>query len=393
MIDLVFALALLQERKPDEQVKLPGGVTLDLVHVPGGTVNGAKLDPFWIGKTEVTWEQFLLYYKNQDLKKNRLDGITHPSKGLSHVQEIPGFNQELAEGTYPFAFPRWHTAMGFCEYLSRATGHYYRLPTELEWELAARAGETGAAPADLDGTAVLKENAAREPKRVGSKGPNAWGIHDALGNQWEYCLEFEKPGVYAPVLRGGSYMMGKAEAGYAARTTVAPGWYESDPNRPRSVWWLSNAPFVGLRVLRVDVPEPDWLSYGAKIEVTILKSAEIMGKERPGLGSPMVRVTGRVKNAGARALDELELMVYYLTPDGKPHPFDIRGADKPFRATYSRCHPAILHSAHAGPHRAALKPGDVRDFEVEIPSSGDEDGTEVDKTRFGGRVSGLKFSK
>ncbi len=404
MIDLLLALPLALceaggagrvegDRKPDEKVQVPGGAALDLVHVRGGTVGGVALDSFWIGKTEVTWEQFLPYYNNRRARKNKVDGITHPSEGLSHVQEIPGFNQDLATGAYPFAFPRWHTAMGYCEYLSRATGHYYRLPTEAEWELAARAGESGAAPADLEGSAVVKENAAREPKKAASRKPNAWGLHDALGNVWEYCLEFEKPTEYAPILRGGAYTMPKAEVGFASRTTVAPGWYESDPNRPRSVWWLSNAPFAGFRVVRVDEPEKDWAAYAAKIEVRILKHEEILGKDRPGLGSPMVRVTAEVKNAGTRSLDELELMVYYLDPKGQPHFFDVRGADKPYRATYARCHPALLHSVHAGPQRAALKGGEAREFRVEIPASGDEVGTEVAADRFGARVSGLRFSK
>ena len=100
-----------------------------------------------------------------------------------------------------------------------------------------------------------------------------------------------------------------------------------------------------------------------------------------------------MRHAGDKALDELELMVYYLTPDGKPHTFDIRGGDKPDRATYSRCHPVLLHSAHEGPHRAALKAGEARAFQVELPTSGDEDKTEVDLGKFGARVSGLKFSK
>jgi formylglycine-generating enzyme required for sulfatase activity len=392
MIELLFALALLQDRKADEAVTIPGGVTLDLVHVPGGTVNGRKLDAFWIGKTEVAWEQFLVYYKNRDLKKNKVDGVTHPSKGLSHVQEIPGFNQDLAMGKYPFAFPRWHTAMGFCEYLTKVTGRYYRLPTEAEWELAARAGEAGPAPADLEAAAVVKENAAREPKLAGSKKANAWGIHDAIGNVWEYCLEFEKPTEYAPVLRGGAYTSTKAEATFASRTLVVPGWYESDPNRPRSSWWLSNAPFAGFRVVRVEEPG-DWAAYAPKVEITILKHVPLLVKDRPGFGSPMVRVTGEVKNTGDRSIDELELMVYYLTPEGKPHTFDIQGGDKPDRATYSRCHPVLLHSAHDGPHRAALKGGEARAFDVEIPTSGDDPASQVDPGKFGARVSGLKFSK
>jgi hypothetical protein len=143
----------------------------------------------------------------------------------------------------------------------------------------------------------------------------------------------------------------------------------------------------------VDEPAADWAAYAAKIEISIKKHEPILVKERPGFGSPMVRVTGEVKNAGDRALDELELMVYYLTPDGKPHTFDVRGGDKPDRATYSRCHPALLHSVHDGPQRAALKGGESRAFQVELPNSGDEPGTEVDPEKFGARVSGLRFSK
>src|SRR6185295_13488060 len=99
---------------------------------------------------------------------------------------------------------------------------------------------------------------------------------------------------------------------------------ERDPNRPRSMWWLTDGTFVGFRmVCFADAPRKDQDAAGAKLEIGPLKTAE------GGIGS--VRVTGTVKNTGDKPLDEIELTVYYLDDAGKPYV-----EDNKFRPTFTK---------------------------------------------------------
>jgi formylglycine-generating enzyme len=90
----------------------------------------------------------------------------------------------------------WHTS---------ATG--YRLPTEAEWERACRAGTTGPRYGALDVIAWYRDNSEGRPHEVSGKQPNAWGLHDTLGNVWEWCWDLYDPEVYGTyrVLRGGGW--------------------------------------------------------------------------------------------------------------------------------------------------------------------------------------------
>ena len=84
----------------------------------------------------------------------------------------------------------WLAAQDFIARLNRAAGPYlYRLPTEAEWEYAARAGATGQRIGDLDEVAWHGSNSEDRTHEVGTKRPNAWGLHDMLGNVWEWCSD------------------------------------------------------------------------------------------------------------------------------------------------------------------------------------------------------------
>jgi formylglycine-generating enzyme len=119
----------------------------------------------------------------------------------------------------------WLDAVRFCNALSRQEGlpqayHLhgdgvecdaavdgYRLPTEAEWEHACRAGTTGPRYGPLDEIAWHRGNSDEQPHAVGSKQPNAWGLHDMLGNVWEWCWNIYDAEVYDSyrVLRGGGW--------------------------------------------------------------------------------------------------------------------------------------------------------------------------------------------
>ncbi|WP_329222969.1 formylglycine-generating enzyme family protein [Streptomyces sp. NBC_01485] len=83
----------------------------------------------------------------------------------------------------------------------------YRLPTEAEWEQACRAGTDGPRYGPLDDIAWYRENSGDRIHEVGGRLPNAWGLHDMLGNVWEWCWDLYDPEVYGTyrVLRGGGW--------------------------------------------------------------------------------------------------------------------------------------------------------------------------------------------
>lgn len=83
----------------------------------------------------------------------------------------------------------------------------YRLLTEAEWEHACRAGTAGPHYAELDPAAWYRKNSDEQLHEVKTKAPNAWRIHDTLGNVWEWCWDFIDPDTYRTyrVLRGGGW--------------------------------------------------------------------------------------------------------------------------------------------------------------------------------------------
>ncbi|WP_328321463.1 formylglycine-generating enzyme family protein [Streptomyces sp. NBC_00388] len=121
----------------------------------------------------------------------------------------------------------WGEAVRFCNLLSRQAGldpcyvlgqdpeardvrcdweaDGYRLPSEAEWEYACRAGTSGVRYGELDDIAWHRGNSGDRVHPVATRAPNAWGLHDMLGNVWEWCWDVYDPGVYGPyrVFRGG----------------------------------------------------------------------------------------------------------------------------------------------------------------------------------------------
>lgn len=384
---LAILLALLAQEPKTETISIPGtDLKFDMVYVPGGRAllgspagepgrtadelpsHEALVRPFWMSRTEVTWEAFVKYFENR--KATKVDGVTRPSPPY----EPP--HGKMGVGTHPAVSMRWHGAAGYCEWVSVLTGRRFRLPTEAEFEYAARAGATGPGAANPDEVAWFEGNSEKKTHPTGTKKPNAFGLQDLLGNVWEYALEYHDGPDYAPVLRGGGWPTPAKELRFAARSQILPEWYDRDPNRPRSMWWLTDGTFVGFRLVSyADLAKKDQVALASKIEVTGLKAGE--GTKGNA------RVTGTLKNAGDKALDEVELTVYYLDDDGKPVV-----EDNKFRPTWTKTWPVLVNSDRPG--LAALKPGESRAFQLDLPMPFDIDN---DPTKVGARVSAVQPSK
>ncbi len=111
---------------------------------------------------------------------------------------VMGSNPSRSKGSdQPVEQVNWDEATEFCRRLTilhqqvEATpkGWAWRLPTEAEWEYAARAGTPGPRHGQLDAIAWHSGNSGNEPHPVKQKAPNAWGLYDMIGNVWEWCSD------------------------------------------------------------------------------------------------------------------------------------------------------------------------------------------------------------
>ncbi|MCC6661063.1 MAG: SUMF1/EgtB/PvdO family nonheme iron enzyme [Phycisphaerales bacterium] len=242
-------LAMLATRhepeKPFWQDVPPAAFRFEMVPVPGDPDAGVK--PFWIGRTELTWEAFDVYvYRldEGDAGRGGADAVTRPTK--PYLPPDRGFGHE----GYAAISMSYKNAQGFCDWLSARSGRKYRLPTEAEWEAACRAGTKGTYgfvdnPDRLGDYAWFKDNANGTPHPVGRKLPGGYGLVDVQGNVAEWVTGRDGQ----PVLKGGSYRDAAAALTVDARQPVDKAWNSSDPQVPKSTWWLSDGPFVGFRVV------------------------------------------------------------------------------------------------------------------------------------------------
>jgi formylglycine-generating enzyme required for sulfatase activity len=138
-------------------------------------------------------------------------------------------------------------AEAFCEWLTTRTGKRYRLPTESEWAHAAALAAGGKPPTSerLAAVAWHRENAESRTHSVGRKSADALGLFDLFGNAAEWVTTSDG----TPVVRGGSFRDPADAVGPDARAVLTDAWNQRDPQLPKSRWWLSDAPFVGFRIV------------------------------------------------------------------------------------------------------------------------------------------------
>jgi len=170
------------------------------------------------------------------------DAIARPSK--SYILPDLGWGHN----GYPAINLTITTVDMFCRWLSAATNKKYRLPTEAEWEYACRAGleaEKKLTAAEADKVAWYQANSKGVTHPVGKKAANPFGLHDMLGNAGEWARDPDGKAV----LCGPTYQDPLDALTPTKRRRYDPKWQDTDPQVPKSRWWLSDGPFVGFRVV------------------------------------------------------------------------------------------------------------------------------------------------
>ena len=186
----------------------------------------------------------------------------------------------------------------YCQWLRAKTGRKYRLPTEAEWEYAARGGKGDSAyffgndPKELGEYAWFKDNSPDDDHikgtthKRGAKKPNPFGLYDLYGNVWEWTLDQYDPKAYerfarnplsvrpvtvptdekwAHVVRGGSWADKADRCRSATRRVSDSSWMKWDPQEPQSIWWLTRMDVIGFRVVLAEDEQPELADLKPKV--------------------------------------------------------------------------------------------------------------------------------
>ncbi len=264
-----------------------------------GPVRQVTLSPFFMGEVEVTWNEFWAFYR-ETMSEGRIDPLAVKQHNASMPDAISGPtppfgipDQGWGSGDRPAITMTHYAAQIYCQWLSQKTGKTYRLPTEAEWEYAARAGTQtpyffegnprrfspgglrnrlfGPDTTLINTYVVYNQNSGGRTQEPDFVKANPWGLKNMSGNVLEYVSDWYAPDAYAQtplevtnptgpatgterVVRGGNFLSEAGELRSAARGhTHTEEWFRTDPQQPRSLWWYSDIQGIGFRV----VCEPD----------------------------------------------------------------------------------------------------------------------------------------
>ncbi|MFT6863093.1 MAG: sulfatase activating formylglycine-generating enzyme [Akkermansiaceae bacterium] len=294
-----------------ETVPKAGGATIEMLPIPGGEFTigtpeteadrsqdegpqkAIKIEPFWMASTEITWKLYQSFMENGknrnkdgslDLDGNKLspepplqsnpdllDAISQPTPAYMPMHNSMGDNAGY-DGKFPAVAMTQHAASKFCEWLTAQTGHYYRLPTEAEWEYACRAGTTTAYSFGDDVSKLGEygwyfENSDGSYQPVGTKKPNPWGLYDMHGNASEWTIDAYLPDYsqhpegtvnpfaltpkrYPRITRGGNWDSDPQDLRSGARLPSDKSWKNTDPQDPKSLWYHTDNWGLGFRIIR-----------------------------------------------------------------------------------------------------------------------------------------------
>lgn len=250
---LAFSLATPLAAQEIVRDSLPGQrLAWELVRVPGGTVTvpGADgpvsrtVESFLIGRTEVPWELYDVFYLRLDVPREQraqVDARARPSRPYGAPDR--GFGHR----GYATISLTHGSAVRFAAWLSERTGHTYAVASEAQWQRAADLAFAGVARERYDSLAWSAANAEGTPHPIATRAPDALGLYDLLGNVGEWTTADDG----TPILRGGSFLTRRDDLAPTYRERQVPAWNSTDPQDPKSRWWLSDGPFAGLRLVRI----------------------------------------------------------------------------------------------------------------------------------------------
>ena len=247
-----------------------------------------------MAEIEVSWDVYLAFYSATAAEGRSTD--TEGTRTKADVDAISGPtppygqpDQNWGLGSRPAITMSYHSAETFCKWLSSVTGKTYRLPTEAEWEYAARGGKEtpfffegeikdfaekgffgrifGKESDSINKYVVYEKNSkgkTQEPEKIKA---NPFGLKNMLGNAAEYCADWYSPEAYAQlsdgvldpkgpasgeehVVRGGYFKSDIGDVRNASRSaTQSVAWLKTDPQMPKSIWWLSDCNYISFRVV------------------------------------------------------------------------------------------------------------------------------------------------
>ena len=194
-------------------VPIPGG-TVDLRDDRRGTRWQVEIAPFLLGRYPVT--AGLHRAARAAVRPRRASPVVN----VSWLDAIDLCNRLSDRSGLDRAYARDGSGEVTCDWAS--TG--YRLPTEAEWQYACKAGTSGYRYGEIDDIAWYADNSGGRVHDVGGKAPNPWGLHDMLGNVWEWCWDLYDEEVYGSyrIFRGGGWAESARGCGATVRRRSHP---------------------------------------------------------------------------------------------------------------------------------------------------------------------------
>ena len=223
---------------PTAEQSIPDtGLAIDLRLIEGD----ASVPSFYMSTHEIDWDVF-------DAFVFELDEL--PVKGTPEAETRPTrpymlVDRGFGHAGYPAISMSQRGAEAFCLWLSDTTGRTYRLPTTEEWSLACRRGGVG--DDAMAEHAWFEDNAQGTTHPIGRKSADANGLFDLHGNVAEWAIDADGNGV----VMGGSFISSRNELTCTSFQPYTRDWNESDPQIPKSIWWLADGAFIGFRVVHV----------------------------------------------------------------------------------------------------------------------------------------------
>ena len=301
-----------------EMVPIPAG-EIEL-KIPGTTQKvTVTIEPLWVGKYEVTWSEYEQYMAEH----RHFRVIANPKIAADATFVTAPTKLYSPEEVYAFSLTREHPACTMTQFAARQYTKWlslqlkeerYRLPTEAEWMYACTAGDLNlpVEPKERPKLAVC-ESDNTGPSAVGTRKPNAWGLHDMLGNVSEWVIDGQTDGAqirssgkrsvfdaiqwsssrFGHWALGGSWSSRYDNCTVFAKEVSSHEWWDQDPNVTLSPWWLSSEPWlsIGFRIVRPlnEGTAEEWTRYWEADSQELRTDVETTIQEGRGInGRPLI---------------------------------------------------------------------------------------------------------